>query len=409
MKLAPAHHPSEAILQFMPLKICHGFFLLLALVITGCATPPRPAVKAAMATAVANQDVSGAVTVIATKDRILDCQANGYADLASRQPMRPDSLFWIASMTKPVTAVAILMLQDEGKLRVTDPIAKFIPEFSGLKTPSGNPANLTIVQVLTHTSGLGEAPRESAAKARTLADLIPLFLAAPMQYEPGSKWSYTQSGINVASRIVEVVSGESFDVFLQKRLFDPLGMKHTTFYPARLASATLVTAYKKNQATGALEPVPMRSDFGVIGHPPLGNGGLFSTGPDYARFCQMLLSGGSFQGKRYLSSDAMRLLTTVQTGDLPTGFFQSPQFGGHGANYGWGLGTCILREPHPGVASMLSPGTFGHGGAWGTQAWTDPVRGVVYILMVQRADFPNSDASNVREAFQQAAFESLVK
>jgi CubicO group peptidase (beta-lactamase class C family) len=158
-----------------------------------------------------------------------------------------------------------------------------------------------------------------------------------------------------------------------------------------------------------LEPAPPLGGFGIEGHPPLGNGGLFSTGPDYARFCQMLLGGGSFEGKRYLSPEAMKLLTTVQTGDLPAGFFQSTQFGNHGTNYGWGIGTCILRTPHPGVAAMLSPGTFGHGGAWGTQAWMDPVRGVAFILMVQRADFPNSDASDVRRAFQQAAVDGLGK
>ena len=143
--------------------------------------------------------------------------------------------------------------------------------------------------------------------------------------------------------------------------------------------------------------------------PPLGNGGLYSTGPDYARFCQMLLGGGMLDGKRYLSPDAMKLLTTVQTGDLPCGFFQSAEFGNHGANYGWGIGTCILRTPHEGVAAMLSPGTFGHGGAWGTQAWIDPVRGVAYVLMVQRSNFPNSDASDVRRAFQQAAADALAK
>jgi CubicO group peptidase (beta-lactamase class C family) len=312
-------------------------------------------------------------------------------------------------MTKPVTAVAVLMLEDEGKLKVTDPVAKYIPEFAGLRTPSGKPADLTIAQLLTHTSGLGEAPREGASKARTLADLIPLFLAVPMQYEPGAKWSYTQSGINVASRIVEIVGGLSFDVFLQKRIFDPLGMKDTTFYPTRKPAAHLVVACKKNSTTGALEAAPPPSGFGVEGRPPLGNGGLFSTGPDCARFCQMLLAGGRLGRKRYLSPEAMKLLTTVQTGDLPTGFFQSPEYGSHGTNYGWGIGTCILREPHPGVAAVLSPGTFGHGGAWGTQAWIDPVRGVTFILMVQRTDFPNSDASEVRRAFQEAAVAGLGK
>ena len=360
-----------------------------------------------MQKAVDDQEIAGAVTVVTTQNKVLHCEATGWADIAAGKPMTPDSVFWIASMTKPVTAVAVLMLQDEGKLNVADAVAKYLPEFAGLRTPSGRPANLTIAQCLTHTSGLGEAPREAAAKAHTLGELIPLFLAAPMQYEPGAKWSYCQSGINVASRIVEVVSGESFDVFLQERLFDPLGMKHTTFYPSRKPSAQRAVAYRKDSATGALEKVSTPSGFGEEGHPPVGNGGLFSTGPDYARFCQMLLGGGALGGKRYLSPEAMKLLTTVQTGDLPTGFFQSAEYGNHGANYGWGIGTCILRAPHPGVAAMLSPGSFGHGGAWGTQAWMDPARGLAFILMVQRANFPNSDASEVRRAFQQAVVDGL--
>jgi CubicO group peptidase (beta-lactamase class C family) len=384
-------------------------FLLLAPMLASCASHRFSGVSAAMQHSVENRAISGAVTVVITKNKVLHCEATGLADIGRNVPMSPDSLFWIASMTKPVTATAVLMLQDEGKLKVTDPVAKYIPEFAALKTPSGQPANLTIAQVMTHTSGLGEAPRDAAAKAHTLADLIPLFLAAPMQFEPGTKWSYCQSGINVASRIVEIVSGQPFDVFLQQRLFDPLGMKNTTFYPTRKPQLSRVVAYRKNPATGALEAALPPSGFGEEGHPPVGNGGLFSTGPDYARFCQMLLAGGSLGGKRYLSPEAMKLLSTVQTGELPTGFFQSAQFGSHGTNYGWGIGTCILRAPHPGVAAMLSPGTFGHGGAWGTQAWMDPARGVAYILMVQRADFPNSDASEVRRDFQQAASDELRK
>jgi CubicO group peptidase (beta-lactamase class C family) len=372
------------------------------------ATPRLPAVTAAMHDAVATGQVSGAVTIVVTKDKVLHCEAVGLSDIAHRELMQPDTLFWIASMTKPVTAVALLMLQDEGKLNVADLVSKYIPEFDNLKTPSGKPANLTIAQMMTHTSGLGEADRAAAAQAHTLADLVPLFLYAPMQFEPGSKWRYTQSGINVGSRIVEIVSGMPFDAFVQKRILDPLRMKNTTFYPSRKPAAHMVVAYSKNRSTGKLEPVQPSTTFGVEGHPPLGNGGLFSTGPDYARFCQMLLGGGWFEGKRYLSADSMQLLTTVQTGDLPTGFFQSPEYGSHGTNYGWGIGTCILRAPHAGVAAMLSPGTFGHGGAWGTQAWIDPVRGVAYILMIQRSDFPNSDASDVRRAFQKAA-ESAIR
>ena len=372
------------------------------------AAPKLPGVGAAMQQKVDQKEVAGAVTMVIAKDKILHLESTGYADLATKRPMTPDTVFWIASMSKPITGVAVLMLQDEGKLNVTDPVAKFIPEFESLKTPSGKPANLTITQILTHTSGLGEAPLEQTLKARTLADLVPVWLSQPMRHEPGAKWAYNQSGINLAGRIVEVLTGMTFDAFLRSKLFAPLGMNDTTFYPEGELKTRLVTGYSRNKDTGNLAPAPSRAEYdGSRDRPPQGNGGLYSTANDYSRFCQMLLNRGSLDGKRYLSETTYKILTTVQTGDLPTGFFQSQASAQWGANYGWGIGTCILRTPHEGVAAMLSPGTFGHGGAWGTQAWIDPSKGVAYLLMVQRANFSNSDASDVRLAFQQAAADAL--
>jgi len=373
------------------------------------AAPQLPGIGAAMQAKIDQREISGAVTVVLGKDRILHLESTGHADLATRRPIAPDSLFWIASMTKPITGVAILMLQDEGKLDVTDPVAKYIPEFAALRTPSGRPANLTITQILTHTSGLGEAPLADTLAARTLADLVPVWLRAKMTGEPGAQWRYCQSGINLAGRIVEVVSGMSFDAFLQRRLFDPLGLKDTTFYPTEAQLRRLAVAYSKNKDTGALEPVPPREGYGQRSLPPQGNGGLYSTPNDYARFCQMLLNRGALDGRRYLSEKSVQVLTSVHTGSLPTGFFQAEAFGRRGANYGWGIGTCVLKTPHEGAAAVLSPGTFGHGGAWGTQAWIDPVKGVAYLLMVQRANFPNSDASGVRQAFQDAAAAALAR
>ncbi len=377
---------------------------------TFAAEPALAGVGAAMREMIGKNEITGAVTAVVTKDKVLHLESTGLADVAAQRAMTPETMFWIASMTKPITGTAILMLQDEGKLHASDPVAKFLPEFANLKTPSGQSAKLTITQILTHTSGLSEASGPAAQQAKTLAELVPVWLATPMQYEPGAMWKYTQSGINATARIVEVVSGMTFDTFLQQRLFDPLGMKDTTFYPSPEQRARLVTSYAKNKGTGALEPVAPRAGYeGTRDRPPQGNGGLYSTPRDYARFCQMLLAGGTVDGRRYLSAEAMKFLSTPQTGDLPTGFFQSDTYGNRGANYGWGLGTSILRTPHEGVAAMLSPGSFGHGGAWGTQAWIDPVKGVAYVLMVQRANFPNSDASEVRRAFQEAAVKALTK
>ncbi len=361
------------------------------------ATPPEiAAVTHAMRDAVDRREIAGAVTLVGSADKILHLSAVGDADIAARRPMQADALFWIASMTKPVTACAIMMLQDEGKLSVDDPVAKYLPDLGALKTAEGKPGNLTIAHLLTHTSGMAEAPRERLVAARTLAELIPDYVQ-PLKFEPGTKWQYCQSGINSLGRIVEIVSGHSLPDFFAQRLFRPLGMKDTTFYPTPDQLTRLASAYKRDD--GKLEPAP----FNPIADParperfPAANGGLFSTAPDYLRFCQMLLNRGALDGKRYLSAAAVTQLSTVQTGEIATGFT---------AGNGWGLGCCVVRQPQ-GVTAMLAPGTFGHGGAYGTQAWIDPVKQRIYVLMVQRANFGNSDAAEVRRAFQAAAASAL--
>lgn len=371
------------------------------------AAPQLPGVGPAMDGMIAAREIAGAVTIVATREKMIHLQSHGHADLAARRPIAPDSLFWIASMTKPVTAVAILMLQDEGKVSVTDPVAKFIPEFAQLRTPAGKPAAITLSHLLTHTSGLTDATLPQSMAARSLADLVPAWTGAPLRFEPGTQWQYNQAGINAAARVVEIVSGMTFDAFLQQRLFDPLGLKDTTFYPNEEQRRRLAPGYAKAKPGGELQVAPPREQYGRRPLPPQGNGGLYSTPLDYTRFVRMLMNRGQLDGRRYLSEAACRQLSTPLTAGFPTGFFQKPEFGSYGNHYAWGLGTCILLQPHPGAAAMLSPGTFGHGGAWGTQAWIDPVKGVAYLLFVQRADFPNSDASVVREAFQQAAARAL--
>lgn len=391
------------------------YFLLLSILIVACTSNNKnnnsiPNVKAiddVMQAFVDSGYIPGAVTMVVSKDKILHLGSVGVADYETNSPMETDEIFWIASMTKPITAVALLMLQDEGKLSVDDPVSKYIPEFGSLKTPSGKDANLTITQIMSHTSGLREADAQTATNAKELADLIPSYVSGPTQFEPGSKWSYCQSGINTGSRIVEVVSGLRFDQFLQQRIFDPLEMGNTTFYPTELIDVKRAAGYVKNDSTGNFDKAEIHGTYGKSGSAPLGNGGLFSTAPDYARFAQMLLGNGVYKGKRYLSEDAVTYLSSVKTGNLDCGFLQDAQYGSRGANYGWGIGTCIIRAPHPGVAAMLTPGSYGHGGAWGTQAWIDPAKDVAYIMMLQRPNF-NSDASNIRAEFQQKAFDELV-
>ena len=310
--------------------------------------------------------------------------------------MVPETMFWIASMTKPITATAVMMMEEQGRLSVDDPVSKYIPEFAELKNAAGENVTVTIRQCLTHSSGLSDVPLAETANVTTLQDLMPRIAAKPVDFPPGSKWAYCQTGINTAARIVEVVSGELFPTFLQKHLFDPLGMKDTTFYPTADQVLRIATSYRRTPA-GALEKVGISFLGGKsLTDPnryPRANGGLFSTAGDYLKFARMILSGGELDGHHYLKPESVAKMTTVQSGDLKTGFTPGN---------GWGLGWCVIREPQ-GVSATLSPGTFGHGGAYGTQVWLDPVKKRIHLLMVQRADFPNSDDSDVRKCFHEAA------
>jgi CubicO group peptidase (beta-lactamase class C family)/glyoxylase-like metal-dependent hydrolase (beta-lactamase superfamily II) len=366
-------------------------------------TPPAVAVISdQLRKHIAAREIAGAVTLIATPDRIVHLDATGNASLHPDEAMQTDAIFWIASMSKPILAVLLLMLQDDGLLSVDDPVEKYLPEFKRLKTADGKPARVTIRHLLTHTSGMGEITPAQARGCKTLADVIPLYVARPVGFTPGSKWVYCQSGINTGGRIAEVVTGESLDKLLQRRLFGPLGMKDTTFYLTEKQLPRLAKSYRRT-AKGELEATDI---FFLGGKSPTSrdrfpapNGGLFSTAADYGRFCQMVLRGGELDGKRYLKPETVKLMTTIQTDGLKTGFTPGN---------GWGLGWCVIREPQ-GITARLSAGSFGHGGAYGTQAWIDPTTKRVYILMVQRANFPNSDASEVRRGFQEAATGALLK
>jgi CubicO group peptidase (beta-lactamase class C family)/glyoxylase-like metal-dependent hydrolase (beta-lactamase superfamily II) len=364
-------------------------------------TPPRAAtISARLAKDIAAKEIAGAVTLVATPERVIHLDATGSASLDPVNTMRTDAIFWIASMSKPILATLVLMLQDEGLLSVDDPVEKYLPEFKALKTAGGKPARVTIRHLLTHTSGMGEITGDQARECKTLAAVIPLYVGRPVGFTPGSKWAYCQSGINTAGRIAEVVSGEPLEKLLKRRLFDPLGMKDTTFYLSEKQLPRLAKSYRRT-ATGDLEATDIRFLNGKsptsVDRFPAPNGGLFSTAADYARFCQMILCDGELDGKRYVKPETVKLMTTIQTADLKTGFT---------VGNGWGLGWCVIREPQ-GITAMLSPGTFGHGGAYGTQAWIDPATKRIYILMIQRADFPNSDATEVRRGFQEAAREAF--
>jgi CubicO group peptidase (beta-lactamase class C family) len=373
--------------------------ILIAAAIIGtlqASTPVIDAVDERMEKFIDAGEIAGSVTLVADDGKILHLSASGMADIEAKKPMAADSIFWIASMTKPITATAVMMMQEEGKLSVDDPVSKYLPEFAGDK------AAITIKQCLTHSSGLSEVSGEETADVTTLKDLVPLFTAKPLMFPPGGKWQYSQTGINTAARVVEVVSGMDFPEFLDERLFKPLGMKDTSFYPTDAQINRIAGSYKRND-DGKLEKAAITFLGGTSitdkQRYPRANGGLFSTAGDYLKFAQMILNGGESGGRRYLKEETVKQMTSVQSGDLTTGFTPGNA---------WGLGWCIARQPQ-GVTAALSPGSFGHGGLFGTQAWIDPVKKRIYLLLVQRANFNNqggADGSDIRREFQNAAARS---
>ena len=364
------------------------------------------AIAPAMQAFVDSGDLAGAVTVVGRKGGVVHHEAVGFRDLGTKDEMKKDTLFRIASMTKPVTAIGIMILADEGKLSPDDDVAKHLPEFADqriMQTSDGSeeykrpqrPVKLR--DLLTHTSGVAEYPKGVndvyAKRNRTLAETALATALQPLRFEPGTKWAYSNPGIDTLGRVIEVVSGDSYEGFLKKRVFDPLGMADTAFYPTPGQMKRLAITYDRKK-DGPLTP----AGFSLIGLPanpkhPIPAGGLISSGADYARLCRMMLNKGELDGKRVLSEKAVAEMTRTQTDGIPTGFVDGMSFG-----YGW----AVVKEPK-GVTKAVSAGTFGHGGAFGTQAWVDPQQDVFVILLIQRTGLPNADASPMRQKLQELA------
>lgn len=343
--------------------------------------------------------IAGAVTLVASRDQVLDLSTVGFADVAAKKAMTKDALFWIASMSKPITAAALMILVDEGKVKVDNPVEKYLPEFQGqmviaekdeshvlLKKPA-HP--IRVRDILSHTSGLApRSPIETPA-----LDLFPLatrvrsYAALPLLHEPESKYLYSNEGINTAGRIIEVVSGMKYEDFLDGRLFQPLGMKDTTFWPNAAQIARLAKSYKANNDKSDIEetrisqlsyPLDDR-----VSRQPMPGGGLFSTATDMARFGQMLLRGGEFDGQRILSETAVKTMTSRQT---PAALKES---------YGFGF--------------AVNGATFGHGGAYNTNLSVDSQLGLVLVFMVQNGGWRNDDGKKIQPVFTKAAVEIFGK
>ncbi len=358
----------------------------------------------------------GAVTLIARDGRIAYFRAQGVMDLETRRPMTTDAVFRIMSMTKPVVAVSILMMVEEGKVRLTDPVSRFIPEFRALAvlapddTARGSrragaartvPAEreITIRDLLTHTAGFMTTDGPSGAagigigSGESLADLMPRLAAVPLDFQPGTQWAYSgQFGFDVLARVVEIASGLPFDRFVRERILDPLGMTDTSFDFPGEGHPRLAGLYRT--ADGELEPVP-EMPF-VNGVYFSGGGGLFSTAADYLEFARMLANGGRLGDVRLLSRKSVDLMRSAFVPDtLP----------GRTAGEGYGLGVRVVTDPAA-RNTLVSKGTWGWSGAFNTHFFIDPEERIIGLFMTQSAFLESR--WQFRDEFETAVMQALA-
>jgi len=336
--------------------------------------PPSAEVTAAMRPYLESYKLAGVVGVIADRmGKVRYRNLLGFADVEAQKPMSEDAVFWIASMSKMFAGASIMMLVDEGKVSLDDPVTKFIPQLSKWMVAEERDTNhvllkalvrpVTVRHVLSHTSGLAgssELQKETGSDSTSLKARALSSVTGPLQWQPGDKYQYGNQGMNIAARIVEIVSGMAYEDFLQKRFFDPLGMAETTFWPSEAQVARLAGAYGPNKEKNGYA----RGAVGFLTKPfwdrahrfPEAGGGLFSTTHDILRYGLMLANDGELEGKRYLSHAAMEELQKEQTGATKV-------------NYSLGY--------------HLRNGMFGHDGAYGTDLSVNPKTGMVAVFMIQ--------------------------
>jgi CubicO group peptidase (beta-lactamase class C family) len=374
---------------------------------------------------IAAGEISGGVTLVARHGRIAHFEATGVTDVDTKKPMTKDAVFRIASMTKPVTGVAIMMMMEEGKLKITDPVSKYIPSFKELKVAVAEPKRagaaaaaadeptpvkyyrapaereITIRDLLTHVSGLASGtmsnnsirvPDIQRKPTDTLADYIPRLGRSALEFQPGSRWSYSpQAGFDTLGRIVEITSGMPFDQFLRQRLFDPLGMKDVSFYPTEVLEPRLVTPYQidpKGKMSKNANPGSMQSKVYFMG-----SGGLITTAEEYAKFAQMLDNGGELNGKRLLSPRTISYMASVHASD---------KLEGRTPGEGFGLSVRVVRDAVVSGA-RVSDGSFGWSGAYGTHFWVDQKEDLIAIMMIQ------TPVREMRPEFENAVMQAIIK
>lgn len=344
--------------------------------------------------------LSGAVVMIAQDGELQMLEAFGYQNVEDQLPMQTDTIFRIFSMTKPVTGTALMMLYDEGRFQLDDPVEKYLPALAGMQVfvsqaedgswvtePADHP--MTIRELMSHTGGLVYTPplssgpiAEAYAAAgimdlpgTTLSDSIPALGEIPLAHQPGSQWVYSIS-VDVQGYLVEVLSGQTFDVFLQERLFDPLGMSDTGFYVPADKADRLARQYRPTRDGGL-----SRADNGSFLKPPKflsGGGGLTSTAADYMKFAQMHLNGGELNGVRILSEEAVQIMRSNQ---LPEGV---PNIGQLYPGNVFGVDFAIVDQPE--LYNGAPKGTHWWWGIAGSWFWIDPVENIVFVGMIQNDD-----------------------
>ena len=372
--------------------------------------------------AVECKDVPGVVALITDRERVLYQGAFGVADVATGRPLTTDAIFRIASMTKPVTSVALMQLVEQGRLSLDDPAEKYLPELAELKVfesfdpatgaykvrPASRPA--TVRHFLTHTSGLGY-PFTSA----TLRDFKPRAgetypFGGPLLFDPGERWHYGTS-TDVAGRLVEVISGQKLEDYFREHIFAPLKMNDTSYNVPEAKEPRLVAQQQRagEHMDGAIElqkPQP-----GLTIAAPVGGGGLASTADDYGRFMRMLLNGGELDGVRVLKAETVALMGQNHIGAISVPALKSAlprsadfTFVADGRDK-WGLGFLITVDQIPG---KRSPGSLSWGGINNTFFWIDPARGIGGVIMMQYLPFADARALAVYDAFERGAYQ-LVK
>ncbi|MEE8348297.1 MAG: serine hydrolase domain-containing protein [Acidobacteriota bacterium] len=364
--------------------------------------------------------VAGTVTLVARRGQIVHFEARGYRDVDSKAPMTRDNIFRLASMTKPIASVALMILWEEGRVGLQDPVAKYLPEFEDVEVSttgdaSGNTGSLeppkspmTVRQLLSHTAGLansyignrtffGEYIRKPPP-TDTLEKLVQRLAELPLNYHPGTQWQYSLA-TDVVARLVEVISGMSFDAFLRQRIFEPLDMMDTSHFLDRSKAGRLASRYRAGETGRIVLADPGSTQSPLVSGPKTrfrGATGLLSTADDYLRFQQMMLNGGQLDGVQLLGRKTVELMFANHTGDMPVWVFPT--------GVGFGLGYAVLLD-RGAAATPQTEGTVSWGGAFGTWFWVDRKEELIGLLMYQVS--PNNHLS-IRNDFITLVSQAIV-